>query len=92
MLSLVKYVLLVPFWVLSVQFYSHAVSQQGEQKQRECRSLGIIFTAIGIVSLVFRDVFFAVSGLVLIMLGLRLMAHGLDRIDKKRFIDQYENR
>ncbi len=60
---------------------------KGVEKQNECKVVGIAFTTIGIVSLASRDVLFAVSGLVLIMLGLRMMAISLDRIDKKTFID-----
>ena len=81
------YVLLLPFWVLCVQFAFHAIGRDGVKKQEECRTLGIAFTTIGIVSLASRDVLFAVSGLVLIMLGLRMLAISLDRIDKKTFID-----
>jgi hypothetical protein len=81
------YVLLLPFWVLCVQFSFRAISMKGTEKQNECKVLGIVFTTIGIVSLVSRDVVFVVSGLVLIMIGLRMMAISLDRIDKKTFID-----
>ena len=90
MLSILKYVLLLPFWAICTQFYFHAIAQKAEQKQQECRAVGIIFTSIGIVSLVSRDIIFGISGLILIMLGLRMIAYGLDRIDKKVFIDRYE--
>ena len=81
------YVLLLPFWVLCAQFAFHAISMKGVKKQTECRMLGIAFTTIGIVSLASRDVLLVVSGLVLIMLGFRMMAISLDRIGKKTSID-----
>lgn len=88
MQTYLKYVLLLPFWVLCIQFCFHALSLKGVEKQNECQILGIVFTTIGIVSLVSRDVLFTASGLVLMMFGLRMMAIGLDRIDKKTFIDR----
>jgi hypothetical protein len=81
------YFLLLPFWVLCVQFAFHATSLKGSEKQKECRTIGIVCTTVGIVSLVTRDILFVMSGFVLIMLGLRMIAIGLDRIDKKTFID-----
>jgi hypothetical protein len=86
----VKYIVLMPFWAICAQFYFHAVSQKAKQKQDECRILGITYTSFGIVSLVTKDMWFVMSGLVLIMLGLRLMAYSLDRIEKRKFIDRYE--
>ncbi|MBK5275196.1 MAG: hypothetical protein JJE30_09125 [Desulfuromonadales bacterium] len=85
-----KYILLLPFWVICGQLYFYSVSQKNEQRQRGCRSLGIFFLTIGIVSLVSRDYWFVISGLALIMLGLRLTAYGLDRIDKSIYIDRCE--
>ncbi len=81
------YALLLPFWVLCAQFAFHATSLKGVEKQKECRTIGIVCTTIGIVSLVTRDILFVMSGLALIMIGLRMMAISLDRIDKKTFID-----
>jgi len=81
------YVLLLPFWVLCSQFAFHAISLKVVEKQKECRTIGIVCTTIGIVSLVSRDIFFVMSGFALIMLGLRMMAISLDRIEKKAFID-----
>ena len=88
MKAYLMYVLLLPFWVLCVQFSFHALSLKGLEKQNECQRLGIFFTTVGIVSLVSRDMVFAVSGLILIMLGLRMISIGLDRLDKKTFIDR----
>ncbi len=47
----------------------------------------IACTTIGIVSLASRDILFVLSGLVLMMLGIRMMAISLDRIYKEAFID-----
>ena len=90
MKSYLMYVLLLPLWVLCIQFTFHAVSLKGAAKQSECQILGVVFTTIGVVSLVSRDLLFTASGLVLMMLGLRMIAIGLDRIDKKIFIDRHE--
>lgn len=89
-MSYAKYFLLLPFWVFCLQFISYAFSQEGEQRQNQCRILGIILTTTGIVSLVLRDPIFAFSGFALIMLGLRLIAASLDRINKIIFIDRYD--
>ena len=82
------YFFLLPFWTLCIQFSFHALSLKGVAKQNECQRLGIFFTTVGIVSLVSRDMIFAASGLVLIMLGLRMISIGLDRLDKKTLSDK----
>jgi hypothetical protein len=86
-----KYLALIPLWVLCIQLYFHAVSRPPEEKQAECRVLGILFTTVGIGSLVFRTVWLVFSGLAMIMVGLRLMAHSLDRINKSVYIDRYKD-
>jgi hypothetical protein len=91
MQSLVKYIPLLPCWAVCIQLFCYRISLQGVRKQRECRTLGIILTSIGVVSLVSRDFWYVLSGLALIMLGLRLLATGLDRIDKKIHIDRFED-
>jgi len=88
--SFVKYLLLVLLWVFGAQLYSFAVTLEGVEKQEGCQKLGILYITIGIVSLALREALPVVSGLVLIMLGLRLVSHGLDRINKKTFIDRYD--
>lgn len=88
--SFVKYLLLLPVWVIGAQLYCYAVAQEGTRKQEGCQRLGILYITAGIVSLVLREAVYVVSGLVLIMLGLRLVSHGLDRINKDRFIDRYK--
>jgi uncharacterized membrane protein len=44
----------------------------------------------GLTALIARQPALVVMGLILIMFGFRLMATGLDRIDKKVFIDRYD--
>jgi Na+/phosphate symporter len=79
---------MIPFIVVMHQFYSWIVSLQGEEKQKHCRILGIVYTTLGTVCFLFRSLSLAIVGLILFMLGLRLIAHGLDRINKTNFIDR----
>jgi hypothetical protein len=88
--SFLKYLLLLPIWVFGAQLYCFTASLEGVQRQEGCQKLGILYITAGIVSLVFREMLFVVSGLMLIMLGLRLVSYSLDRIDKKTFIDRYK--
>ncbi len=89
--SFVKYLLLLLLWVFGAQIYFYAVTQEGVQRQEGCRKLGILYITGGVVSLVFREAPYVVSGLVLIMLGLRLVSYGLDRLNKDTFIDRYKD-
>lgn len=89
--TFLKYLVMVPFWIFGAQLYCFAASLEGVQRQEGCQKLGILYITVGIVSLVFREALFVVSGLMLIMLGLRLVSYGLDRIDKKTFIDRYKS-
>jgi len=81
----------IPFIVVMFQFYLWIVSLKGVEKQRHCRALGITYTTLGTVCLFFRTLPLAVVGLILFMLGMRLIAHGLDRIDKNVFIDRLDD-
>jgi predicted tellurium resistance membrane protein TerC len=81
---------MLPVIVICFQFFLYSVSLHGEEKQKKCRTLGIIYMSFGIISLASRSMLFTVTGLVLIMMGLRLIAYGLDRINKKIFIDRYD--
>ncbi|MGD0586899.1 MAG: hypothetical protein ABSA86_14195, partial [Oryzomonas sp.] len=76
--------------VFGAQLYCFASSLEGVQRQDGCQKLGILYITAGIVSLVFREMLFVVSGFMLIMLGMRLVSYGLDRIGKKTFIDRYK--
>lgn len=90
MASYFQLLILIPLFVVFYQVYSFSSSRKGEEKQRRCQKLGIGYTVIGILALIWRDPLFAFFGLILIMMGLRLMAKGLDRIDKTVFIDRYD--
>jgi hypothetical protein len=85
-----KLIALLICLIVFVQMYNFAVRKKGEEKQRACRIFGIICTTAGIACLIYRTVFCTFSGLILIMMGLRLIAHGLDRLNKTVFIDRYE--
>ena len=83
---------LVPiFLVIWFQMYSYALGRRGTERQTTCRSLGICSFSLGVVSLLTRDPLLVATGLVLMMFGFRLIAHGLDRLDKKVFIDNYQS-
>jgi uncharacterized membrane protein HdeD (DUF308 family) len=71
--------------------YSYSVSRKGAEKQSSCQLLGIVYMTAGIVALAFHSPLMAFTGLILIMFGFRLLAQGLDRIDKKIFIDRYDD-
>lgn len=89
MLPFFQLLILIPLLVICYQIYAFSSSRKGEDRQNRCQKLGIGYTVIGIVSLIERTPIFAFFGLVMIMFGFRLMAKGLDRMDKKIFIDLY---
>ena len=90
-MSYTKLLILIPFLTLFYQLYAYAVRQKGVERQDLCRNLGITTFTIGIVCLVFRDLLFGVAGIIFMMFGFRLIAHGLDRIDKKVYIDRLDD-
>jgi hypothetical protein len=81
---------MMPLAILFIQFYLYAVSLKGEERQKSCRLLGIMYMSLGITSLVTRSVPISFGGLIMIMLGFRLMAHGLNRLDKRIYIDRFD--
>lgn len=85
----IEVLFMLPVLILLYQFYAYAVSREKQKRQVACQALGIAYATLGIVCLVFRNAPMVFGGLFLIMLGLRLIASGLDRIDKKVFIDRY---
>jgi hypothetical protein len=89
-MMIVKLFVLLPLIAVTGQMYSYAVTRQKEEKQKVCRALGITFFSLGTVSLVSHEVLYVFAGLFLMMVGFRLIAHGLDRLDKKVFIDRYD--
>jgi Na+/phosphate symporter len=80
----------IPFIVLMCQFYLWVVSLHGVERQNHCRALGVTYCTAGTVCFLFRSLPLALVGLMLFMLGLRLIAHGLDRIGKSIFIDRFD--
>ncbi len=91
MLPYFQLLILIPLLVICYQIYAFSSSRKGEDRQNRCQKLGIVYTVIGILSLIERTAIFAFFGLVMIMFGFRLMAKGLDRMDKKIFIDLYND-
>ena len=87
----IEFIIVLTILVFCYQFYSLSVSSVGQQRQERCQKLGIAFMTLGITSLVFRSVPFVFLGLMLMMFGFRLLAKGLDRLEKKIFIDQHED-
>ena len=86
----VKLLLLLPMIIFGYQLYCYTISLKRAEKQRACRSLGIIIFPAGVICLVYRNFFAVIVGLVMIMFGLRLIAYGLERKDKTIFIDRYD--
>jgi hypothetical protein len=82
--------IILPVFVLCYQLYSFSVKSEGLDRQARCQKLGVTFTTIGICALVIKSAPTAFFGLILIMFGIRLMAKGLDRLDKNTFIDCYD--
>ena len=80
----------VPFVAVSFQFYMWIISLKGVERQKHCRVLGIMYTTAGTLCFFFRTLPMAIPGLILFMLGMRLLAYSLDRIDKKVFIDRLD--
>lgn len=85
----IEFLLTIPILLICYQMYAFSVHKKGLEMQSSCRTLGIVYMTVGIVALIARSPAFVFLGLILIMSGFRLMAKGLDRIDKKVFIDRY---
>lgn len=83
--------IILPLLVVCYQLYSYSCNGEGREKQQRCRSLGTAFMSFGILALAFKSAPFAFFGLVLMMFGFRLLAKGLDRLDKRVFIDRCED-
>ena len=90
MSEFIELTILAPIIIMLFQFYRYSVQRSGANKQKTCQILGIVYTTLGITALAIRTPIFVFAGLLLIMFGLRLIAHGLDRINKKVFIDRYD--
>jgi hypothetical protein len=91
MQAYLEFLATLPVVVICYQLYAYSTNCSGIERQSRCQTLGVVFMTIGITALVSREIPFVFMGLVLIMMGFRLMAKGLDRIDKKVFIDRYDD-
>ena len=70
--------------------YSFSASGKGVERQDSCLKLGVTYMTIGICSLATRSTPLAFFGITMIMFAFRLLAKGLDRLDKKKSIDRYD--
>jgi len=86
-----EFLITIPIIMICYQMYAFSVSKKGIERQKSCQALGIVYMTIGITALIARQPAFVFMGLILIMFGFRLMATGLDRMDKKIFIDRYDD-
>ncbi|MBW4056186.1 MAG: hypothetical protein HIU83_12460 [Proteobacteria bacterium] len=91
MYSYVEFLIILPLLIVCYQLYSFSANSTGVEKQERCLKLGIAFMTFGITALAIRSIPFSFFAIVLIMFGFRLLAKGLDRLDKKRFIDRCED-
>lgn len=90
MQTYIKLLVMLPVMVICYQLYTYTANSKGVDRQRRFRKLGIAAMTIGITALVLREPVFVFMGLIFIMTGFRLMAKGLDRLEKKVFIDRYD--
>ncbi|MDD2541331.1 MAG: hypothetical protein PHH28_09865 [Desulfuromonadaceae bacterium] len=86
-----EFLITFPLLVVCYQLYSFSANSKGVEKQERCLKLGIAFMTFGITALALKSVPFSFFGIVLMMFGFRLLAKGLDRLDKKKFIDHLED-
>ncbi len=89
MLQFIEFMSTAAVVIVFNQLYAYAVSLKGQEKQDTCQKFGITYLTIGIFSLASRVTPVIIGGLIMIMMGLRLIAHGLDRINKSTYIDRY---
>lgn len=87
--DMIQLAMLVPLLIMLYQFYSYSISSKGEERQQKCLTMGIVCFAIGITCLAIHSTVTVFGGLILMMFGFRLIARGLDRLDKTTFIDHY---
>ena len=86
----VEIMVVIPLLIVCYQLYSFSVNSEGRKLQERSRKLGIVFMSAGIAALAYKSVPFAFFGIILMMFGFRLIAKGLDRLEKKVFIDRFE--
>ncbi len=85
-----EFLAMLPVMVICYQLYAFSANSQGAVRQKRCQKLGIAFMTMGIMILITREFALVIFGMMLIMTGFRLMARGLDRLDKSVFIDRYD--
>lgn len=90
-MELLRLFALLPFFAFFYQLYRFAVTQHGIAREKACFSLGITYFCFGTLSLVLRVKILALPGVLFLMMALLLIAKGLDRKDKKIFIDRYDD-
>jgi hypothetical protein len=91
MRSFIEMLIILPLLVGCYQLYFFSTHSMGLKQQERCQKLGVAFMTLGITALAFKSTPLAFFGLILMMFGFRLIAKGLDRLDKRIFIDRYED-
>lgn len=76
---------ILAFLILCYQGFSYVTSLTGKKRRDSCRQLGIFYFILGICSFISRSAPAVFTGIILLMMGLRLMAHGLVRHGKAGF-------
>jgi hypothetical protein len=83
---------LMPLCIFMLQVYRYAVTRPDPaDRQSSCRNAGIVIFSFGSAGLIYREPIFVFAGLIMMMLGFKLIARGLDRQNKSIFIDRYNN-
>lgn len=85
MSQLIIILTILAFLVLCYQGFSYVTSLTGKKRRDSCRQLGIFYLILGICSFISRSAPVVFTGIILLMMGLRLMAHGLVRHGKTGF-------
>jgi hypothetical protein len=86
----IETLIVMPLLVLCYQLYAFSVGSEKLKLQERCLKLGVAFMTLGVLGLAIKTAPFAFSGLILMMFGFRLIAKGLDRLDKNVFIDRFD--
>ncbi len=82
MSKLIIILAILAFLILCFQGYSYVTTRTGRARRESCRRLGIFYFCLGIIGFVVRSAPVTFAGLILLMMGLRLMAHGMVRHGK----------
>jgi hypothetical protein len=91
MRSYIEFLIILPLLVVCYQLYFFSVHSTGRKQQDRCQKLGIAFMTLGIMALILKSIPTVFFGFTMMMFGFRLIAKGLDRLDKKIFIDKFED-